>query len=125
MNEDEAPKPDLHYLIANKGTLLVVSFIGSFTKSAAPILEQCQAEVTESKANHVVLSLHDVDDVPLNGLNAFVKLQMKVREKGMDLRLCFLKPEILRILLDRAVIRREKVVLNLKEAIESFGIVIK
>ena len=119
MSTEENKTNELEYFLSEKGTFLVVSFNGSITKSTVPALEKCQGDVLNSQAQSVVLNLHDVTKVDLSGIPPFALLQHAIRKKPAKLRLCFIKADFAKLLLDRVAIRREEVTANLKDALES------
>ncbi len=115
----EAIPEKLEYFISEKGPFLVVSLNGTIAKNTTPVLDECREKITQANTKKVILSLHDVSRIDLNGLPALAQLQQAVRSKPATLRLCFIKKDVAQTLFDKAIVRKDEVTMDLKEALES------
>lgn len=125
MNSEEDKSNDLEFFLAEKGPFLVVSFIGLISKSTAAVMEKCRVDTLNTQAQSVVLSLHDVTDIELTGIPPFVQFQQAIRKKPAELCLCFIRPDLIKFLLNRGAVREEEITANLKVALESLKRTIK
>src|SRR5262245_23814090 len=90
----------LEYFISEKNGYLVLSLLGSITKSTLGVFERAQMELKKSEAQNVVLNFHDISRLDISGIPALVRLQKSIRERPSDLRICFLKPDFKRLLVE-------------------------
>ena len=121
MNETGITAKELTYLLSEKGPLLVVSVLGPVTKAYEETLTKCQDEIKAKPARFAVINLHDVTVMDYQGIAAFVRFQKAIRDKPCALRICFVKPDLKKILEERGAFRPNELTGNLREAIESFG----
>jgi hypothetical protein len=110
----------LEYFISRKEDFLVVSLRGTLTKATIPTLDECQAQVAQSGARHVVISMHDVETLEIGGVPGLIRLQKAIRDRA-QLRLCFLRAEHGAMLADAGAIRPAEVVDTLVNALQSFA----
>lgn len=110
----------LDYFISQKDGYVVVCFIGAMSRTTTEVLELCQKELLETAAANVVLSFHYVSEVEVSAFPPLVKLQRTIRDRAQNLRVCQLKPEIKKLLLQAAAIRFEELFESLSEALHSF-----
>ncbi len=110
----------LEYFVSEKQAFLVVSFLGSMTKLTSRVLEKCQSEILQSEAKRFVLSFHDVTQLEPSAIPFLVRMQKALRDKGAEIRVCFLKPEFKKLLIEAAAVRTPEVMANLIEALQSF-----
>lgn len=121
MSDSAEPVSQLEYFISEKNGFAVLSFLGPITKSHAPVVERSTEDLLSCESRRIVLSFHDVTDIDMAGIAALTRMQLLVRKKPADLRLCFLRPELKRMLEERGAIRTAELAPNLKAAIESLS----
>jgi anti-anti-sigma regulatory factor len=109
----------LEYFLSEKTPFLVVSFVGVMSKSESDVIEQCQVEIEKRGGKLVAISLHDVKKIDAIAYPPLVKLQKSIRDRGGFVRVCFVRPELRRVLAERAVIRDHEISPNLLEALEA------
>lgn len=109
----------LSYFLAQKSPFLVVSLIGELTEAAKPQLERCFTEALASKAEKVIISFHDISAITPEIIPTLVKGQMSLRQNSSGLRLCFLKTEHRKFLVERGAIRQEEICEDLERALQS------
>jgi len=109
---------DLSYLISHKNLIVVVTFIGAFVREKqAATFDRCLAEILEKNPQWVVFYFRDMGNKMDAGFYpAFVKLQKAIRDKPAELRLCSLHPELRETLLEKAIVRKNELSPNLREA---------
>jgi anti-anti-sigma regulatory factor len=114
--------PILQYFIAEKNSVLVLSWIGTFAHAAISIIEECQAEMNKTQAKCVIMNCRDLSPaMDRSAVPVLAKLQKTIREKPAVLRLSSVHPELLSFLEFQGLIRKEEVALNLTEAIQSLA----
>jgi anti-anti-sigma regulatory factor len=119
--DSPAPESELTYFIAEKHGILVVSLVGAISKASEEVLKKCVDEIEKSQARSVVLNFLGVDRVEKPGIPEFTRLQLLVRRKPAELRVCFLRPTVAAFLNDAGVLRPTEVSQGLKEAIVSLA----
>jgi anti-anti-sigma factor len=112
--------PDgLTYFLSEKHRILVVSLVGPLTRANSETLQQCIQDIQKTTAQSVVINLHDVSTMDKSVVPDFMKLQLLVRKKPAELRICFVQPKIRMFLDDAGVLRPAEVSSDLKEALVS------
>ena len=112
---------ELNFFVSEKGPFLVISLRGILSKATLPSLEDCSKKIAEKSAKHVILSLHDLTDIQMTAVPAFVKLQASIRAKPATLGLCFIASTVFGLLQDRGAVRKEEVYQTLEDALLSVG----
>jgi anti-anti-sigma regulatory factor len=120
MNGQDIEK-ELEYFISEKGSFLVLSLMGPLTKNSKGTLDKCKSEVLQSQTKNVIISLHDVPYTDPGAVPPLVQLQMAIRQKPAQLRVCFVRPDLQKFLLEKAAIRNEEITSNLQAALHSLG----
>ena len=118
MSDEIKKKSGLEYFISEKGPIAVVIFIGELTKATLDVIEECQKDLEGRKTALHIIVFRDVLAVDLNAVAPLIRLQKLLRGKGA-LRVCSIKPELGRFLLEKAVIRDGECANNLNEALAS------
>lgn len=121
MSADEKREPELSYFISEKPPFAVVIFIGSITKATLGVLEACQKELSNKVGTLYVIAFRDVTAVDSNAIAPLARLQKMLRDKGA-LRICSIKPEVKKFLVEKAAIRDGEYANNLTEALESLKV---
>jgi anti-anti-sigma factor len=116
------PEEKLEYFLSEKQQFLVVSLVGSLTKSTQAEIQKCEDAILASAAKYIVLNFHDLKEMDLTGIRPLVQLQKRIREKPAQMRLCFVKTEIFNILDGAAAIRPQELCGDLVQALKSFDI---
>jgi anti-anti-sigma regulatory factor len=115
------PEIKLEYFISEKNGYLVLSMVGSITKATLGVFERAQMELRKCEAQYIVLNFHDITRLDISGVPALVRLQKSLRERPAELRICFLKPDFLRMLVEAGAVRPPELADNLLEALRSFN----
>lgn len=118
MSAEEKKAPELSYFVSEKPPFAVVTFIGAISKPTLSVLEDSQKDLSERADTLFVIVFREVTTVDLSALGPLTRIQKCLREKGA-LRTCSLKPEIRKLLLEKAAIRESEYTNNLAEALES------
>lgn len=93
-------------LSQNLGSLLVVSLAGALTKSNVSVFEKLIGELQEKDAKRVVLDLKGVPPVmERNVVPLFAMLQKVIRDKGAQLRLSSIHPDLKKSLESAGILR--------------------
>jgi len=112
-------KDSVEIFVSEKPPFLVISFVGGMaTPMDATKIETCMAELSDRQEIYCVLNFHDVSEVDTNCIPPLVKLQKVLRDRGA-VRLCFLKPEVKKILVAKGAIRENELNDNLKSALDN------
>src|SRR5437016_5019510 len=107
----------LEYLISEKEPYLVVTFIGEMTKSTIDALEKCHTVLSGRNDILFVLNMRDVSKIETLALAPLVKLQKTLRDKKGAMRICALRPDLAKFLLEKAAIRDNELENNLTAAL--------
>ena len=114
----------LHYTIAEKPPILVVSLKGVFNTATTPEIEKCQAEIlsrlTEHGTKYVILNFQEVAAVHGNGIPPIHRLKKAVRDKSGTTRLCSVSPHVRKLLLDNGVFGIAEISDTLLAALQEF-----
>jgi anti-anti-sigma regulatory factor len=111
----------LDYFVSEKSGFLVLSFLGAITKSTLVVFEKAQLDVRKSEATNIVLNFHDITKLDVSGIPGLVKLQKMIRERPAELRICFLRPDFKKMLLEGGAVRPNELNNNLLDALKSFS----
>lgn len=114
---------ELTYFIAEKGSVLVVSFVGSLNRESPLVLEKCLGEIlAKPAADAVILHFREVPDQLCGSiLPTFARLQKAIRAKPAQLRLSGLRPTPKKFLIDQGLVRLEELANNVSDALESLS----
>ena len=118
MSADEKKEKGLSYFLSEKPPFTVVIFIGKMTKETLEVLEDCQKDLSERANKLYVIAFRDVLTVDLSALGPLTRIQKLLRDKGA-LRVCSLRPDLKKFLVEKAAIRASEYADNLPEALES------
>lgn len=110
----------LTYVVSEKSSFLVISFTGPLIWGNENVVKKCQDEIAQRRCDRIVLDLRNVGAVNLAAIPEFVKLQASARQKGR-LRLCGLRNDVGRLLLEKGAVREQELKEDLKAALESLG----
>lgn len=119
MSQDE--KESFNYFLANKGSVLVVTFVGAMNFSSFENLQRCREEIDLlNDIKLVVLHFRAVPSVCDESITALTKMQISIRSRSSALSICALKPSVREKLLTMGVIRPREISDNLQGALKSF-----
>lgn len=113
----------LDFFITAKKDIAVVAFSGSFGKECLETLERCVKELESQPVKSIVLAFHDVREVESRAISSLVKFQKQIRDRKCGLRLCFLKDDLKKLLLNAGAIRIEEIQGTLLDAIQHLATV--
>jgi anti-anti-sigma regulatory factor len=116
---------ELNYFVAENGSIIVVSFVGSISKLGDRTFENCLIEFGKKKFEYAVINLHDVSAIDYGGIAGFVRFQKELRDRPSELRTCFIQPQLRQLLEERGAIRSQEICGNLLDALKSFGLLTK
>jgi anti-anti-sigma regulatory factor len=116
---------ELNYFVAENGSIIVVSFVGSISKISDRTFENCLIEFGKRKFEYAVINLHDVSGIDYGGVSGFVRFQKALRDRPSALRICFIQPMLKQLLEEKGAIRSEEVCGNLLDALKSIGLLTK
>ena len=108
------------YLVAEKGPVQVVTFMGLLTREAEAVLEQCLKEILGRPATWVILNFREVPpEIDRKLFRVLVQLQKVIREAPKMLRITGVHPQLFALLEEQAILRRDEVFRNVAEALKS------
>jgi len=110
----------LTYVVSEKSSFLVISFTGPLIWGNENVVKKCQDEIAQRRCDRIVLDLRNVGAVNVAAIPEFVKLQASARQKGR-LRLCGLRNDVGRLLLEKGAVREQELREDLKTALKSLG----
>jgi anti-anti-sigma regulatory factor len=109
----------LEFFVSEKNHFLVISLLGTLTKTTLPVLEKIQDELAQRDAKLIVLNCYDLHRVEVGGVPGIVRLQKMIRDRpSTHLRICFLKPDISKFLMESGAVRPNELCNNLLEALK-------
>ncbi|OFZ21757.1 MAG: hypothetical protein A2X94_15835 [Bdellovibrionales bacterium GWB1_55_8] len=110
----------LTYLLAEKKSILVVSFIGPLVRTNAHVLEKCIKEISKREATWVIVNFRDVPaNLDRTVYPALARLQQVIRSKPAELKMTALHPELRKQLDQQGLLRPKEVVDNLAIALQA------
>lgn len=108
----------LAYSISEKNEYLVVSFEGSMTRLTAEVLERCVEDVIKRSAKRVVLNFQAIQQIGPGAVPALVRIQKCIRDRrGGGVRLCSMRNEVRKFLVDAGAARIQETRATLMEAL--------
>ncbi len=110
----------LSYFISEKEKFLVITLQGPADRTFEHIVEECLERIRLSKAEFIVINLHDVTQFDRQGLSFFVKLEKQIRNKPAQLRICCINSIVNKFLNEEGAVRNNEVAPDLPMAIQSF-----
>ena len=119
----ERPK-GLTYAITEKPPFGMVVFTGMINKETLPVLEDCEKDVLHRKDELWVLVFSGITAIDMSAAGPLTRLQKVLREKGA-LRLCALRPELKKYLINKTALREAEYVETPAEAFESLKSALK
>src|SRR4051812_36730022 len=114
-------EPKLEYFISEKNGYLVLSFVGDLTKATIGVCEKALLEISRLKPRFIVLNFHDLTRLDVSGIPTLVRMQKSLRERPAELRLCFMKPDIRKMMTEAGALRPAEFVSTLVDALRSFS----
>jgi anti-anti-sigma regulatory factor len=111
-------KIELTYFISEKPPFAVITFVGAMVKATIQVLDDCERDLLSRTGTLWVVVFRDVTTLDLTALAPLAKLQKNARTKGA-LRLCSIRSELKKLLVEKAVIRDTETLDNLTEALDS------
>jgi anti-anti-sigma regulatory factor len=111
---------------SQKAVILLISLAGPISRSTADVLDKLIEDVEKRSPGWVVLNLRDVGQtIERIQYPAFAKLQKTIREKGAELKICNIHPDLRKTLVDAGLLRVKELANNLPEALQSLGKITK
>lgn len=109
----------LSYQLTQKNSVLLVTLSGSITRDNLKTLEQLQAEISGREFAWVVLHFKDVPErTDQIALPFLARLQKSIRDKGAQVRLSSLRPQLRQTMLERGLLRGDEYVEDLAQTLQ-------
>jgi anti-anti-sigma regulatory factor len=109
----------LQYFIAEKNSVVILSWVGTLAHETIRTIEECQSELLKIKAKWVVMNCRDLHpQMDKSVVPIFAKLSKTIREMPATLRLASIHPELRSYLESQGLLRNEELALNLTEALK-------
>lgn len=109
---------EFKYILAQKKSLCIISFIGPLNHTAIRSMQKCHEELKDVDCKLVALNFRDVTEVGGKIYRDLVQLQNLVRtEKEGFIKVCGMRPVWKAKLLDEGIIRSGEIVDNIRVAI--------
>ncbi|MFL5814934.1 MAG: STAS domain-containing protein [Bdellovibrionia bacterium] len=109
-------------VVSQKSVILLISLAGPINRSNAAVLDKLIEELEKRSPGWVVLNLRDVgSSIERTQYPAFAKLQKTVRDKGAELKICSVHPNLRTTLVDAGLLRVNEITNNLPEALQSLA----
>lgn len=110
----------LQYFIAEKSSVVVLSWVGALAHETIRTIEECQNEILNLKAKWVVMNCRDLKpQMDRSVVPIFARLNKTIRDMPATLRLTSLHPELRSYLEEQGILRNEELSLNLTEALKT------
>lgn len=107
---------------SQKAFILLISLAGPINRSTASVLDQLIEDVEKRSPGWVVLNMRDVGaTIERTQYPAFAKLQKTIRDKGAELKICSVHPDLKKTLVDAGLLRGNEIANNLPEALQSLS----
>jgi anti-anti-sigma regulatory factor len=110
------------YQITQKNSVIIVVLTGAITRDNLAVLERLQTEIAEREFSWVVLHFNDAehktDQIALPHL---ARIQKSVRDKGGQVRVSSLRPQLRQLLLERGLLRAEEYVEDLAQTLKQLA----
>lgn len=110
----------LTYFISERNSIVVISLVGSLTRSTLDSFPQIMEDTVARRPRMVIINCHDLVELEPATVRAFAELQDCLRSSATELRVCFLMPDLRKSLLGQNAVRAEEIKDNLLEAVGSF-----
>lgn len=113
---------NFEYLLSDKNSFLVVTFVGSIDIQAVEKLARLQDAIALNKnAKFVILNFRDVSGISREVFPQIIQIQKAIREKPAELKICGFSSELRERIANTGIIRSLEMAANLQEAIQSLG----
>jgi anti-anti-sigma regulatory factor len=120
MNQHPEASTSLQYFIAEKNSVIIVSWIGQFVHETIQTIEACQTDLLKAQAKWVIFNCRDLKpNMDRSAIPILAKLQKTIREKPAVLKMTSMHPELRSYLDSQGLIRPEEIALNLTDAIRT------
>jgi anti-anti-sigma factor len=107
---------------SQKSVILLISLAGPMNRANADVLDKLIEELEKKSPGWVVLNLRDVGtSIERTQYPAFARLQKTVRDKGAELKICSVHPDLRTTLVDAGLLRIKEISNNLPEALQSLA----
>jgi anti-anti-sigma factor len=107
---------------SQKSVILLISLAGPINRATADVLDKLIEELEKRSPGWVVLNLRDIgSSIERTQYPAFAKLQKTVRDKGAELKICSVHPDLRSVLVDAGLLRVKEIANNLPEALQSLS----
>jgi anti-anti-sigma regulatory factor len=109
----------LSYQITQKHSVVIVALVGSITRENLEALERLQADIAGRQFAWVVLHFKDVPErTDQIALPFLARIQKAIRDKGAQVRLSSLRPQLRQTMLERGLLRGDEYVEDLAQTLQ-------
>lgn len=110
---------NLSYQITQKNAVVIVVLAGALTHDNLGALEKLRSEISDRDFSWVVLHFKGVPDrADQTVLPHLARIQKAIRDKGGQVRLSSLHPNLRKLLQDRGVLRNDECVEDLAQTLQ-------
>lgn len=107
----------LTYFISERNSIVVVSFVGSLTRTTLGLFPIIVEDVSARRARMVILNCHDLKQIESCAVAPFSEFQGCLRDFPSEVRICFLNHELRDLLVRQGAVRQDEIKNNLLEAV--------
>jgi anti-anti-sigma factor len=108
----------LSYQITQRNSVVLVILAGTITRENVEALEKLQCDIAEREFAWVVLHFKDVPErADQIALPLLARIQKSIRDKGGQVRLASLRPQLRQLMQDRGLIRHDECVDDLAQTL--------
>jgi anti-anti-sigma regulatory factor len=109
----------LQYFIAEKNSVVILSWVGVLAHENIRTIEECQSELLKTKAKWVVMNCRDLKpQMDRSVVPIFARLNKSIRDLPATLRLTSIHPELRSYLETQGLLRTDELALNLTDALK-------
>jgi anti-anti-sigma regulatory factor len=109
----------LQYFIAEKNSVVILSWVGVLAHETIRSIEDCQAELLKINAKWVVMNCRDLKpQMDRSVVPVFARLNKAIRDIPATLRLTSIHPELRSYLEAQGLLRNDELALNLADALK-------
>jgi anti-anti-sigma regulatory factor len=109
----------LQYFIAEKNSVVILSWVGVLAHETIRTVEECQTELLKIKAKWVVMNCRDLKpQMDRSVVPVFARLNKSIRDIPATLKMTSIHPELRSYLEEQGLLRTEELALNLTDALK-------
>ncbi len=90
----------LQFFVSHRNDIAVVSFAGEMNLATLGVIDDCRVKLEPLPCRHLILNLTEVKKISEEAIRPIALIQNLARKAGLSLRICGLREELVRFLLN-------------------------